>query len=396
MLLLLTRYANRDLIKRYQHDPNIHRSISTQSTTSDRTWEVYADNSVLDFNLPHTITSASLAPLAQQKTQQDASNKYLRWIVNHLWPVRQHQSRSPSSDLPHTAIQVEKAYPQRPAPAATKADDMKQNATYTSSIPTLLHSPTAYLIGASESDTMVDDRDILKDIVLEQPLRSRSNHPSSSILSAPIFLEDQLDEAVPWRVLEATSDDDMAKPTGSSSSNTSQHQAQQPAPPLTCATATTAASHSVSLQSDHEVDSWLELNDDPPSPSSRMSQWFTRRGDSFEIVRERVARSSKSIRRWCRQQQQLQQSNTATTIEERGDYYHSSSCEVLTNNENSSRLSSSSSTEQQQQRGGGSSLDLRWSRTLSGSFFDPTALQAVPEETADTTRSRETQKRRNS
>lgn len=394
MLLLLTRYANRDLIKRYQHDPNIHRSISTQSTTSDRTWEVYADNSVLDFNLPHTITSASLAPLAQQKTQQDASNKYLRWIVNHLWPVRQHQSRSPSSDLPHTAIQVEKAYPQRPAPAATKADDMKQNATnYSSSIPTLLHSPTAYLIGASESDTMVDDRDILKDIVLEQPLRSRSNHPSSSILSAPIFLEDQLDEAVPWRVLEATGDDDMTKPTGSSSSNTSQHQTQEPAPPLTCAT----ASQSLSLQSDHEVDSWLELNDDPPSPSSRMSQWFTRRGDSFEIVRERVARSSKSIRRWCRQQQQLQQSNTATTIEERGDYYYSSSCEVLTNNENPSRLSSSSSTEQQQQqRGGGGSLDLRWSRTLSGSFFDPTALQAVPEETADTTRSRETQKRRNS
>lgn len=402
MLLLLTRYANRDLIKRYQHDPNIHRSISTQSTTSERTWEIYADNGVLDFNLPHTITSASLAPLAQQKTQQDASNKYLKWIVNHLWPVRQHQNQSPSSDLPaHTAIQVEKAPPQRPARAATKADDMKQNASYSSSIPTLLHSPTAYLIGASESDTMVDDRDILKDIVLEQPLRSRStNHPSSSILSAPIFLEDQLDEAVPWRVLEATGgDDDMIKPTtGSSSSNTSQHQTQQPTP-LTCATATTVGSHSLSLPSDHEVDSWLELNDDPPSPSSRMSQWFTRRGDSFEIVRERVARSSKSIRRWCRQQQQLQQQSnttTTTTIEERGDYYYSSSCEVLTTtNENPSRLSSSSSTEQQQ-RGGGGSLDLRWSRTLSGSFFDPTALQAVPEETADTTRSRETQKRRNS
>ncbi|KAI7886117.1 hypothetical protein K492DRAFT_190340 [Lichtheimia hyalospora FSU 10163] len=378
------QHLKRDLIKRYQHDPHIHRSFSTQSTTSERTWEIYANNGVLDFNLPHAITSTSLAPLAQQKTQQGASNKYLEWIVNHLWPVRMHHNQTTLSNISHTSIQVEKASPQPPAPAATKADNMKQNASYASSIPTLLHSPTAYLIGASESDTMVDDRDMLKDIVLEQPLRSRStHHPSSSILSAPIFLEDQLDEAVPWRVLEATGDDDMIR-----NSSTSQHPTQHP----TCGTVTTVTSHSIS--SDQEVDSWLELNDGPPSPSSRMSQWFTRRGDSFEIVRERVARSSKSIRRWCRQQQQLQQSSCTTTMEEQEDY-SSSSCEVLTSNDNPSRLSSSSSTDQQQQRSGGS-LDLRWSRTLSGSFFDPTALQAVPEESADITRSHETQKRRNS
>lgn len=385
--MMLTHFVNRDLIKRYQHDPHMHNSYSTHSTTSERTWEVYAGNGVLDLNLPHTITSASLAPLAQQKTQQRTSNKYIGWIVNHFWPVRKHHNQSSSSNLPHTSIQIEKTSPQPPPPAATKGDDMNPNASYSSSLPTLLHSPTAYLIGASESDTMVDDRDILKDIVLEQPLRSRSsNHPSSSILSAPIFLEDQLDEAVPWRVLEATAGDDDIMRT----SITSQHHP-------TCVTTTNAAtmSHSLSLPSDHEVDSWLELNDDPPSPSSRMSQWFTRRGDSFEIVRERMARSSKSIRRWCRQQQQLQQSNT-TTLEEQGEY-SSASCEVLSSsNDNPSRLSSSSSTDQQQQqqRGGGGSLDLRWSRTLSGSFFDPTALQAVPEETADIARSRE--KRRDS
>lgn len=63
-----------------------------------------------------------------------------------------------------------------------------------------------------------------------------------------------------------------------------------------------------------QVDSWLEIgqDDDEPSTPGRMSQWLAKRSDSFDSVRDRVTRSSKSLRRWRRQEQQQQQQPDST------------------------------------------------------------------------------------
>ncbi|CAO3600693.1 unnamed protein product [Absidia cylindrospora] len=55
------------------------------------------------------------------------------------------------------------------------------------------------------------------------------------------------------------------------------------------------------------------------SPPHAVSEWLTRRGDSFEGVREQVGRTSKSIRRWCRNVNRQQQHDDAIDSMDRYD-----------------------------------------------------------------------------
>lgn len=111
-----------------------------------------------------------------------------------------------------------------------------------------------------------------------------------------------MEDAVPWRVLEAEeAEEDVDSPTVPSST---------PPPPLPRSS------------SNYRKESWLSLDDDikdddrlhlPLSSSSlsssisstsgspaAVSEWLTRRGDSLDGMREHMGRTSKSIRRWCR------------------------------------------------------------------------------------------------
>jgi hypothetical protein len=114
-----------------------------------------------------------------------------------------------------------------------------------------------------------------------------------------------MEEAVPWRVLEAEEvEEDADSLTVPSSSP----------PPL--------LPRSSSMTSNYRKESWLSLDDDikdddrlqqPLSSSSlsssisstsaspaAVSEWLTRRSDSLDGMREHMGRTSKSIRRWCR------------------------------------------------------------------------------------------------
>lgn len=210
------------MIRRYggsTHD-SLDRTDSTLSDPSStnmdkRTFKIYQGHGALDFVLPRD-TSAALAPL-RNKEENCNEGQLVHRLFRRFFKKEQQQ------------------------PVAHHHQDEEEQQTYSVS-PIILDNSSELTI---------------------QP-----------IALPPIVALDGLEEAVPWRVLEAT--------TGHTSPRTD---------PV-----------------NREIDSWLELNE-PTSPSSRMSQWFTKRGDSFESVRECVARRSRSIRRWCSQQQQLHQQN---------------------------------------------------------------------------------------
>ncbi|KAI7850483.1 hypothetical protein BDC45DRAFT_518416 [Circinella umbellata] len=211
-------------------------------------------------------------------------------------------------------------------------------------LPTFLNSPTVYLIG---EDTPYQRHDIIKDYPSINSLHQQQEETNNNeYFTIPVFFKDQLDEAVPWRVLEASFDEQEEQPNNNNNYNNQQQDPYQ--------------NGSSGSYSNTGMDSWLELSE-PVSPS-KMSQWLTKRGDSFEIVRERVVRSSKSIRRWCKHQQQFYQDDQHERMD---DTIHV----TTTPPDNDGYITTSSARQ-------------RDSRTLSGCQFDcynNTFLQSVPE-----------------
>ncbi|KAI9496560.1 hypothetical protein BDB00DRAFT_926759 [Zychaea mexicana] len=337
------RLLKRDLIRRYgDTQTDLHRSSSHRSIDK-RSYKIYADHGALDFVMPRDTTCASLAPLAKEQPQKTSNNRCMRWLVKRFCKP----AAGPDADAGASGAGCSSL------PTCVTITEIHTEKTPSSeNLPTFLNSPTAYLIGedirrdfignptaaaaaATPSSSTALSSTTTVNAAGSPPRRQREqqeNNSTTGCFSVPVFLEDQLDEAVPWRVLEATDEQYYSQHDQQQQQQQQQYQQQQQ-PRGSCSNGT---------YSDREVDSWLELSE-PISPS-RMSQWLNKRGDSFELVRERVARSSKSIRRWCRQQQQLHQDDQLDKVEE-PDLLDTS----------------------------------RWSRTLSGSYFDHTLLQSVPE-----------------
>ncbi|KAI9308441.1 hypothetical protein BJ944DRAFT_104018 [Cunninghamella echinulata] len=162
--------------------------------------------------------------------------------------------------------------------------------------------------------------------------------PTAKFL-APICYE--MEDAVPWRVLEADESEDESEeddiiiyqqkdilnpPSAvltttsitsitNSSSFLSKRYSTVPPPPRISSSTNRSSIYNP------RKESWLALydddlindnnNDDEENQSHAsnslhsVSQWLSKRGDSLDIVREQVGRTSKSIRRWCKQQQQF-------------------------------------------------------------------------------------------
>ncbi|KAG2222288.1 hypothetical protein INT45_006967 [Circinella minor] len=365
------RLLKSDLIRRYGDTPSdLHRSNSHQSFDK-RSCKIYADHGALDFVMPRNTTCASLAPLAKDQQQQDSqktsNNRFMRWFVNRVFKP------SSSTTNINNSIPIPSSIPNSssghiPSSSSTEMHNNNNNNIITSSsektgntpfsssdeLPTFLNSPTVYLIG---EDTPYQRQDIIKDYPSINSLHQQQEETDNNeYFTIPVFFKDQLDEAVPWRVLEASFDEQEEQPNNNNDNNQQQDPYQQ------C---------SLGSHSNTGMDSWLELSE-PVSPS-KMSQWLTKRGDSFEIVRERVVRSSKSIRRWCKHQQQFYQDDQhekmddiihATTTPPDNDSY------ITTITTSSSAVATTGTTRQ------------RDSRTLSGCHFDyynNTFLQSVPE-----------------
>ncbi|KAI8384602.1 uncharacterized protein BYT42DRAFT_267360 [Radiomyces spectabilis] len=237
------------------------------------------------------------------------SQKMMRWIVIKLWPHhRQSTSRyrtpSPTVDM-HYASSLNQS-------SQSSQSCMRQEDSLSFHETKMKTTPFSFTC---------------EELVMDEPPNAILS-PTTPHFTIPICFE-ELDSAVPWRVLEVDEDeqdigDSFLQPKNSQDGTDPRK----------------------SLSSSPRTDSWLELNDDPPTSPSRVSQWFHKRGDSFENVRERMARSSKSLRRWRQQQQQQQQQSHPSDLQEPG-------------------LASLST-------------GTRQSRALSDSF-DPTMLQAVPE-----------------
>ncbi|KAI9246227.1 hypothetical protein BDA99DRAFT_543324 [Phascolomyces articulosus] len=369
------RLLKRDLIRRYgDSSSDLHRSSSHRSFDK-RSYKIYADHGALDFVMPRDTTCASLAPLAKDQPSQKKSsnNKCMKWIVNRFWKQSEYNNSCKNQGMIVIPSMPGSAYTTTATDLHTNSSSEKTAAgggTTTSSssssdnLPTFLNSPTAYLIGEEAGGmTQYQRHDIIKDyppITNVSPpyyghsylsshqdqQQQQENNSNGGAFTIPVFMEDQLDEAVPWRVLEASLDEQQNQlPHEQQELHHSQQQQQRP-----------GSYSNTTRHSSTEMDSWLELSE-PVSPS-RMSQWLTKRGDSFEMVRERVARSSKSIRRWCRHQQQLYQEDQHEKMQQE-DHYPT----ITTTN---------------------TSLEMdRQQKTLSGSYMDHhnnnTLLQSVPE-----------------
>ncbi|ORZ08896.1 hypothetical protein BCR42DRAFT_495184 [Absidia repens] len=70
--------------------------------------------------------------------------------------------------------------------------------------------------------------------------------------------------------------------------------------PMSTAYHGTSSSHYDEEKADPHHYSMTSSSFSSSSPPHVVSEWLTRRGDSFEGVREQMGRTSKSIRRWCR------------------------------------------------------------------------------------------------
>ncbi|CAO3611664.1 unnamed protein product [Cunninghamella blakesleeana] len=159
--------------------------------------------------------------------------------------------------------------------------------------------------------------------------------PTSPKILAPICYE--MEDAIPWHVVEANESEDEEDDNESEDiivykqEDLILHQVTPPpaallhsskrysnVPPPRTSSSTIRTNHS-STYYNYRKESWLTIHDDDldddqhHSPhhddenqsSHSLSQWLTKRGDSLDMVREQVGRTSKSIRRWCKQQQQL-------------------------------------------------------------------------------------------
>ncbi|ORZ01487.1 hypothetical protein BCR43DRAFT_561710 [Syncephalastrum racemosum] len=344
------KQLKKDMIERYGDGDALSRTVShhSQMTQMDaRTFKTYADNGALDYAMPRTNTAASLAPLSPQ--DKPNNNQVLRWVVRKVWSKEQLSSPQRHPQQAHEFLSaIPDTYNRR---SEERHDQLRQQQMSTATTRpseegrhhdydrpgslSFLGSPTAYLIGETPYSPSIP---------YNMPSRERFPSDVSSMpCSPPPFTAvsvDDLDAVVPWRVLEADEEDgDMTKV---SVGDLLQQSQRNPGDGITCRNNDNTKSNNDS--------SWLELNE-PESPSV-VSQWLTRRGDSFESVRERVARSSKSIRRWRRHHQQAgfgEQDRADPSIPTMADPYSD-----------------------------------RRSRALSGSFSEP-ALEVVPESTLEDT-----------
>lgn len=341
---MIERYGDSDALSRTISQ---HSQMSQMSQMDARTYKTYADNGALDYVMPRTNTTVSLAPLSPRDKPNDS--QVLRWVVRRFWskehlssqqqhPPQAQELLTVSQHLHNRASDERRGQRQQEMSETTvrPSQESQYHNFNGPDSPSFLGSPTAYLIGETP---YVDP--------ISHSMASRERFPSdvsTMPCSPPPFTAvsvDDLDAVVPWRVLEADEDDaDMAE-------------IAIDGVPQQWHRKSSDASHcrqNVSNKSSNNDSSWLELNE-PESPSV-VSQWLTRRGDSFESVRERVARSSKSIRRWRRNQQQGSsgdQDRQDTAMPTTADQYPD-----------------------------------RRSRALSGAFSEP-ALEVVPESTLEDT-----------
>ncbi|KAG0171733.1 hypothetical protein DFQ30_000489 [Apophysomyces sp. BC1015] len=258
----------KDLIQRYgdgnvsEKDEPLTPSPSLQSMDA-RSYKIYADHGALDF--VHPQNRNSMIPLASSTDARP--NRYMRWIVTRLWPcpARQEEEQQHIQSPSQTGQpQLQDHYLRVPGvvdpPKLTLHDPPTGENKKNGGRPEGLFDPLPVIIP------------------------ERDSFPSSPppAFTIPICFE-ELDEVVPWRVLEADEDEEDIL------------------------TQSTLTGRKRGSHASERVDSWLELNE-PASPS-RVSQWFNKRSGSFESVREQLARSSKSLRRWRRQQEDQERSS---------------------------------------------------------------------------------------
>ncbi|KAI8332272.1 hypothetical protein BC941DRAFT_455731 [Chlamydoabsidia padenii] len=138
----------------------------------------------------------------------------------------------------------------------------------------------------------VDESDFV-DIFVKPQVDTSSNNNNSSTpgVLSPTTICYEMEDAVPWRVLEA---DDTDEPTLPRTSSVSSHRKEESWLSL--------YDEDTKEEDDPRINT-LHLSSSFSSSSSSptvMSEWLTRRGDSFDGMREQVGRTSRSIRRWCR------------------------------------------------------------------------------------------------
>ncbi|KAI8097558.1 uncharacterized protein BX664DRAFT_326684 [Halteromyces radiatus] len=174
----------------------------------------------------------------------------------------------------------------------------------------------------------LEERDFI-DMLKPAPLLQLDTATDHTTLLSPVIMMPicyEMEDAVPWRVLEADDEDEEGNDTEhnndmNSPPTTPHHQQINGSRISSCPRVST-----VSSSPSYRKESWLSLYDDDDngryseemdrkqqhlseddriystSSSSQytVSEWLAKRGDSLDGVREQVGRTSKSIRRWCR------------------------------------------------------------------------------------------------